>query len=385
MTTPIGDRLPRRPRATGKVAMMAGALALGMGLAQAHAQPPWTVEGQLLVGKTKDGAELAATDISGLACTPPPAKVRQCLIVDDESQGAQAVILMEGKLSVGAPLLLIEDRLGDKRIELDAEAVAYADGQFYVVGSYGRPRHEKPKKTAEKEAEANAEDDAKAEADKHIFRISASGGVHKGNLAPFLQGDPLLGPTYDKPLRPNGLTIEGLAVRGKTMFVGLRGPVFDKQARVLVVPVEAVFGVAGGRGEVVPLNLGLDRGVTYPDGVEPPAARGVRDLTVIGEDLLVLAGPENDPDDKRAGEKPPPPKCGDYAIYRWRGPGSSAVLIRELDSYAGQIAGADGKPPKPEGLTPLDDTGTRLLITFDGPKSGAPVAVTLGDGFKCAR
>ena len=129
----------------------------------------WKVEGKLLgeskkVGVIKDDKDAKKSeDVSGLACadTDPP---KICIVVDDESQGAQVVILKEGKLEIGDFIHLINNTFDDEPLELDAEAVTYADGSFYVIGSHGRPRH----------AEGKAEDKnvARAAATRRIFRIT---------------------------------------------------------------------------------------------------------------------------------------------------------------------------------------------------------------------
>jgi hypothetical protein len=365
--------------------LLAGWLAGAPGMAAAQA--PWDVSGAALVGKTRKGAPQPSADVSGLACAGAVGAWRKCLIVDDESQGAQVVMLKEGSLHVGDPVPLIDTKFGrDKPVELDAEAVAFADddrgGAFYVIGSHGRPRHPDPGEAPE--------DEAKAKSSKHVFRIAAAtisdaGKIPAGRQLPpsgdltgFLQADyrERLKDAYDRPLETNGMSIEGLAVRDHTMFVGFRGPVLAGRAQVLSVPVDAVFDHGVGKAELVPLDLGKD-----VDGTP----RGVRDLVTFGDAFLVLAGPEYD----RA--KYAPPRCGDYSVYLWKGHGPEASRLRDLDAYSDTIRAVlkdrydPKKPPKPEGLLPLDAAGRRALIVFDGPPNGWPVAVDLNDGFACPR
>jgi hypothetical protein len=89
------------------------ALAPLVAATMAQAAPPWTVEGKL-IGKPKDGGK-QATDVSGLACAPAEGTTRLCLIVDDESQGAQVVILREGRLRAGERIRLSRATLDTSR------------------------------------------------------------------------------------------------------------------------------------------------------------------------------------------------------------------------------------------------------------------------------
>jgi len=136
------------------------------GPASAQGNEPWRVKGKL-IGKPKGNDVLdskKSEDVSGIACGTATGFPRICLLADDETQGAQIVILREGGLVAGDFIRLIDNVHNGKLIELDAEGVAYADGYFYVIGSHGRPRHEA-------DAEEEAKNKAKAEASRHVFRI----------------------------------------------------------------------------------------------------------------------------------------------------------------------------------------------------------------------
>ncbi len=84
-----------------------------------------------------------AEDLSGIACTTDSGFPRTCLLIDDEQQSAQVVTLSDGEITAGRLLLLIDDRFDGNPVELDGEGVAFADNFFYVIGSHGRPRHDK--------------------------------------------------------------------------------------------------------------------------------------------------------------------------------------------------------------------------------------------------
>lgn len=89
--------------------------------------------------------------------------------------------------------------------------------------------------------------------------------------------------------------------------------------------------------------------------------RGVRDLAVFNDGVLVLAGPT------ASGPGP-------YAIYWWNGESEDVKLLKDL----ADVVGAN-RERKAEGLLPLDESasGLRVLILFDSEKEGAPVAVMI--------
>jgi hypothetical protein len=328
----------------------------------AMADSAWPVQNRLQ-GKIKGGDPEKADDISGIACAAG-ASPRLCLVVDDETQGAQVVILQENLLIAGDFIPLIDDVYDKKPLELDAEGVAYADGFFYVIGSHGRARHAD-------DADKEAKNEAKASATRKLFRIAltrndidiATGKLkndpvitRSAALAAILKRDPVLGPAFDRPLQKNGLTIEGVAVRGADLYVGLRGPVLDDGSAVIArVPLAAVFDGADGAATLFRLALGKD---TQMD------PRGIRDLTVSGDGFLLIAGPEQDPPKKHD------IALGDYAIYSWS---EGAAPVKRLDLTP------TGDTDKPEGLLILDQDAARAraLLLYDGPKEGQPMTITI--------
>ena len=331
---------------------------------RADSDPSWRVKNRLQ-GKTKAGQDEAekSENVSGIACMPGPAFPRLCLVADDESQGAQIVILTDGLLIAGGFIPLIHDTYQGKPLELDAEGVAYADGFFYVIGSHGRARHEK-------DSDKEAKNDAKAVATRHVFRIALTPddvdfetGEKKHDpaitespaLAMVMQNDPVLSPFYDQALDDNGITVEGVAVKDGKMFVAFRGPVLaGGNAVIMSAPLDTVFAGQSGPAELHRLALGND---------SRDRPRGIRDITIEGDGFLLIAGPEQDPP-KKVGIAP-----GDYTIYAWDGNAASKLLDLQ----------PTGKTDKPEALLPLDRKGGRLraLLMFDGPKEGQPMPVEM--------
>lgn len=132
------------------LSMLTRAFALGLvtaafaSSASAESDAVWPVEGNL-IGKTKDGEEKKAKDVSGIACMETSGFPRHCLIVDDNTQIAQSVTLHDGRIVAGDTIRLIKDEHKDKLVELDGEGVAYHCSDacyYYVIGSHGRPRHD---------------------------------------------------------------------------------------------------------------------------------------------------------------------------------------------------------------------------------------------------
>jgi Protein of unknown function (DUF3616) len=181
----------------------------------------------------------------------------------------------------------------------------------------------------------------------------------RDRLHTLLRDDDHLAPFLAIPGKDNGLDVEGVAVSGERVYLGLRGPVlrgwaFVLELRPYVDPDE-------------PDRLRLrtfDDGTPYRKHVLDLDGLGIRDLCPAGDDLLVLAGPTMDLD-------------GPVRIYRWhravrvempaivRG----EVLTRELELTYGE--GDDHA----EGLgligRPQDKTA---LVVYD-----SPAAVRLAD------
>jgi hypothetical protein len=338
--------------------LIAGAVPLVGAVAEGFTT--WPVKNRLL-GKFDDGKPEKSEDVSGIACTPGPQFPRLCLLVDDETQGTQVVILSDGLLTAGDFIPLSRDSHDGKPLELDAEGVAYADGFFYVIGAHGRGRHEK-------DQAKEARNQAKAASTRKVFRIALSPEdvdlstgklkrtpqiTESAALATLLQNDRALAPHFNQPLSNNGMTIEGVAVRGDTLYAAFRGPVLgDGDAVIAGVPLEALFGGSPGSIELHRVALGRDN---------LHQARGIRDLTVEGNGFLLIAGPENEPPKRVVA-------AGAYAIYAWDGRTARKVLDLPSTGTA-----------RLEALLPLDRNGDglRVLLMFDGAKEGAPTPVVL--------
>src|SRR5690606_18973874 len=113
--------------------------------------------------------------------------------------------------------------------------------------------------------------------------LRLKGDAESNLLTQALADDRHFGAYMAIPGKDNGFDIEGLAVDGKRLLLGLRGPVLRGWAAVLELAVEATAG----RLRLVALDGGgtpirrhfLDRG-----------GLGIRALHFPGEDLYILGG-----------------------------------------------------------------------------------------------
>jgi hypothetical protein len=326
--------------------------------------PIWKVK-EKLVGKDKNKKKHdgKSTDVSGIACTESDGFPRRCLVIDDELQAAQIVIVEDGHLRAGRMIPLIDDTSAKgKPIEFDGEGVAYADGTFLIVGSHGHPRDKDhdldpaSDKDRDKIKASMAANSRIALVRLTTDQIGKDGELKDGRAEPkaefftglhdILAAEPLLKPFLNQRLDENGVTIEGIAAVGDTLFVGLRGPSLGgDRAAIVSMPVKDVLqnGKPKARLHLVPLGPG----------------RGVRDLAASPSGLLVLAGPTADVD-------------GSYSIYRVKD--ETAELLGEVPPLI-----EDGERAKPKALLYLDQDGEsqRVLVLSDGAVEGAPRPLTI--------
>ncbi|MEV8465475.1 DUF3616 domain-containing protein [Fluviibacterium sp. DFM31] len=168
-----------------------------------------------------------------------------------------------------------------------------------------------------------------------------------GALRKWLARDPLLAPFLDLPSKDNGLDVEGIAARGKRVWLGLRGPVLRGQAIVLELHLKVTR-----KGHLKAQRI--DGRKRYRLHALDLGGAGIRDLAFDGDDLLLLTGTT------LAGD-------GRARVYRWPG----AVQARAAGTH-GPMAVALSLPyaaasDNPEGLARYDDD--TWLIVHDSPET----------------
>lgn len=176
------------------------------------------------------------------------------------------------------------------------------------------------------------------------------GDSHSSVLTELLAQDEHIAPFMNIPGKDNGFDVEGLAIHGNRIFIGLRGPVLRGWA--LVLEVEAEEDTEG------ELHLKeLENGRRYKKHFLNLRGKGIRELRFFGKDIYLLAGPTMDLD-------------GVIAIYRWpNAVGQQEQLLHnnelerlcEVPHGSGQNSGKD----KAEGLAVLDEH--HVLVVFDSP------------------
>jgi hypothetical protein len=171
---------------------------------------------------------------------------------------------------------------------------------------------------------------------------------HGNRLTRMMADNPLLKPFTRIAAKEGGVDLEGIAVAGNRIAIGMRGPVIQNYA--VLLEIEIVAKRSGRLTVAGPLHSRL----LELDGL------GIRDLKRDGPDLLILAGPTTGLD-------------GPCAVYRWADwlgdPVQGDMLVRRhrpkriIDLPFGR--GDD----HPEGLALLDDAdGAReLLVICDSP------------------
>lgn len=201
--------------------------------------------------------------------------------------------------------------LFDHDSEVDIEGLDYADGYLWVVGSHSLKRNKtkgkKPKKDIKRLAEIERDPNrsllarlpvlngeivptyARAEDEQTLSAASLRKVKGHNVLMEALAADEHLGPFLQMklPSKDNGFDIEGLAVNGNQIFLGLRGPVLRGWAIILELEVEETEP-----GVLTLKDLG--DGELYRKHFLDLNGQGIRELCLHEGDLLVLAGPTMD-------------------------------------------------------------------------------------------
>lgn len=255
-------------------------------------------------------ASLATTNLSGVALDGD-----WMWVAGDESAGLERLrrlppvgreLLRFGE-SKSFSLADVLDLPGGAGAEADLEGLAVSEGWLWLVGSHGLKRSNvKPDKDDARNARrlsrleldsnrrllARVPIEPGADGTPRLVRKAADGRralrLHGGSkhnaLTRLLQQDRLLAPFLGIPGKDNGLDVEGLAVNGSGLLLGLRGPVLRGWTMLLELAVVP----RGAWLQLAPLDssgLLLRKHLLQLNGL------GVRDLYLDDQALLVLAGP----------------------------------------------------------------------------------------------
>jgi hypothetical protein len=308
-----------------------------------------------------------STDLSGIACVPLNHGEYRCLAIDDESKFAQLAKIENGAIEAKAKIRLIKkeddpEPLGEKPsvacpngegdfAEFDGEGVAYAPPYFYVVGSHGcsrrsgkfrlssfilaRIRVDDSGRPVDARGNVIDKDDMEKVVVETTYRVSDL--LRRADTVREYFGKSL---NADK----NGLNIEGIAVEGDRLFLGLRAPV-DGMAYIVEGSVSALF--ASGHKPLPPGPIPVPIPVPLGNKV------GIRDLALLPDNrLLILAGAAYQPDIP-------------YSIF-----------LLDLTEKAPNelVPRQQDQPARAEGMTVLSATPQeiRVLLLFDGALDGTP-------------
>jgi hypothetical protein len=165
-------------------------------------------------------------------------------------------------------------------------------------------------------------------------------------------GDPHLEGFLSIPGKDNGFDIEGLAVSGDRVFLGLRGPVLRGWTIILELSVD--FSEPG---ELTLKNIEPD-GRVYRKHFLELDGLGIRDLCIDGSDLLILAGPTMTLE-------------GPVAVFRWRdalGSAEARLVFSEARKQLLVVPHGQGTDHA-EGMTiiPGSKSPRQLLVVYDSP------------------
>ena len=263
--------------------------------------------------------------------------------------------------------------------EADVEGLDYRDGYLWLVGSHSLKRK---KADSGESVKDNLEHLAKISSDGNRFLLAripvmAEHGIytlekrleHNGkkrtaaqlggddkssDLTAALATDKHLRPFLSIPGKDNGFDIEGLAVVGDRIFIGLRGPVLRGSAVILEVELKEDEDNAA---KLKLKKIGRDDR-PYRKHFLQLGGLGMRDLCVRGSDVLILAGPTMDLD-------------GPVTVFRWLGgaePEEESLVFADRLPVVMQIPygqGTNKGMDHAEGMTLFGGDARALLVVYD--------------------
>ena len=259
--------------------------------------------------------------------------------------------------------------------EMDIEGLCADEGFLWIVGSHSRKRS-KPKRDENDGTEAlqNMEEIERepnryflgriplVEGAPGLFSPTRSDGERQAvwlklgkkqsALERWIAGDPHLGPFLSIPSKENGFDIEGLAVRGNRVWLGLRGPVLRGHAVVLDLELKH-------KDQDRLKARRVDGERRYRKHLLDTRGLGIRDMRFAGDDLLLLVGPTMSLE-------------GPAFVLRWRDAvqdDASGVIAPERIEMVAELP-YQLHVDHPEGIELWPEAGEgSLLIIYDAPAS----------------
>ncbi len=355
----------------GAAAALAAASAGPSACAQAAEPQSRTVASGFVAERRASGETKPAKDLSGISCRPAGQGRSRCLVVDDEAifvqwatynghslkpvTGAEGFIEL---LGAAPPTRAYDDQssagacAGGRHArynEFDGEAIAWAPGPeeggtYYVIGSHSCSR-------GDSEDGVPPRMKLSTQFVARVRMLSTGPQVDlTWRLGPALAAHPATRAHYHAPLSPesNGVDIEGAAIIGDRLYLGLRAPT-TVHATVLGVAPGVLFTPAPEPRAAVPLSA---HRIALGDRV------GIRDMAALPDGrLLILSGPAQGQDRPFSLHVVRPTDAAD-----WGAPGLVAAVGHPTNRRA-----------KAEGIAVLAEEGRpiRILVVFENPDDGA--------------
>jgi hypothetical protein len=292
--------------------------------------------------------------------------------------------LDEGRFGAHAHFELADfiDLPGGRDGEMDIEGLCAEDGWLWVVGSHAhkrcKPKHD-PKSGKDAPADAlrrmeRCEREPNRYCLARIPLVEAEPGLHEpvrrdgerraawvkfgkrhSRLLQWLGRDPHLRPFLAIPAKENGLDVEGLAVRGGRVWLGLRGPVLRGHAVILDLDLKEEASGHRKAGRLKARRIDGER--RYRKHLLDTRGLGIRDMRLDGDDLLLLVGPTMSLE-------------GPAFVLRWRDAvhdkGSGVIAPERIETVAKLPYRLDADHPEGIELWPEAGPGA-LLIICDAP------------------
>jgi hypothetical protein len=296
---------------------------------------------------------------------------------DETSTIERLSFVEEGKFAEHKQFNIVDfiDLPAKKEEEIDIEGIDFCNHYLWFIGSHSSKRKKvKPDKTDEQNIERLSK--IVAEPNRFIIgRIPLVNGellkeaknpdnpaltLTAAKLQLTLKGNSLMEALADDPHlalfiqagipgKDNGFDIEGIAVYQDKIFLGLRGPVLRGWAMMLEIEMETYSPSILTLKKITLDNKRYKKHFIKLNGL------GIRDLRVVGEDLLFLAGPTMDLD-------------GPAQLYRLQNGAHLQDNILHQPELVMDIPYGKGDD-RAEGITMFDgiNGANSLLVVYDTP------------------